>query len=93
MLPTTRATHLLGGSVIVAMSSAMVVLYLCCHACCWKLADVTGLWTAALQVLRPDCCITPQVLSITEVVDRLCAWMHQNQCCTTGSLSILRQVC
>ncbi len=33
-----------------------------------------------------------QVLTVSEVVDRVCAWMQQTQCCTTGTLSVLRQV-
>ncbi|KAL0026270.1 hypothetical protein WJX77_007445 [Trebouxia sp. C0004] len=33
-----------------------------------------------------------QVLTVSEVVDRVCAWMQQTKCCTTGTLSVLRQV-
>ncbi len=45
-------------------------------------------------VFVPDICtfVPFQVLTVSEVVDRVSAWMQRSQCCTAGTLSVLRQV-
>ena len=32
------------------------------------------------------------MLSVGEIVNRICAWMAETKCCTAGTLSVLRQV-
>lgn len=44
------------------------------------------------KLITPCVIVVMQMLSLGEVVDRICAWMQQNHCCTAGTMSVLRQV-